>query len=58
PSSSKSANILPIPVKAGWECYEILQALSLRNKLVLVWIPGHEGHEGNERADCLAKEAQ
>ncbi|GBP08323.1 hypothetical protein EVAR_72502_1 [Eumeta japonica] len=30
-------------------------ALSLRNKLVLVWIPGHEGHEGNERADCLAK---
>ncbi|GBP11128.1 Retrovirus-related Pol polyprotein from type-1 retrotransposable element R1 4 [Eumeta japonica] len=38
-----------------WECYEILQALSLRNKLVLVWIPGHEGHEGNERADCLAK---
>ncbi|GBP16688.1 hypothetical protein EVAR_73901_1 [Eumeta japonica] len=35
-----------------WECYEILQALSLRNKLVLVWIPGHEG---NESVDCLAK---
>ena len=38
-----------------WECYELLQAISLRNRLVLIWIPGHEGHEGNERADCLAK---
>jgi len=27
------------------------------NEITIVWIPGHSNIEGNERVDCLAKEA-
>lgn len=36
-------------------CLTLLNELGQKNKLTLYWIPGHEGYEGNERADCLAK---
>jgi len=36
---------------------EELQLLSLDNNLRLLWVPGHCGFEGNERADLLAKQA-
>ena len=32
-----------------------LENLTRRNKVGLNWIPGHEGHLGNEVADRLAK---
>ena len=32
-----------------------LNTLCLRNKVSLNWVPGHEGHMGNEVADRLAK---
>ena len=39
-----------------WECRRKLDVLSKRNKVTLVWVPGHVGISGNEKADQLAKE--
>ena len=36
---------------------EELQLLSMHNNLRLLWVPGHCGFEGNEKADLLAKQA-
>lgn len=41
--------------KLVWDCLQTLQTLSQRNSVVLGWVPGHQGIEGNERADQLAK---
>uniref|UniRef100_A0A1B6KRF7 RNase H type-1 domain-containing protein n=1 Tax=Graphocephala atropunctata TaxID=36148 RepID=A0A1B6KRF7_9HEMI len=42
--------------KLVWECYQALCTLAARNNVHLFWVPGHEGIEGNECADTLAKE--
>jgi ribonuclease HI len=39
--------------KLVWDC--ILVTLVDHNKVQLIWVPGHEGIEGNESADQLAK---
>ena len=36
-------------------CLECLSELATHNSFQLVWVPGHEGILGNERADELAK---
>ena len=36
-------------------CHRALNDLAGNNNVTVVWIPGHEGHWGNERADQLAK---
>ncbi|XP_018798969.1 PREDICTED: uncharacterized protein LOC108975122 [Bactrocera latifrons] len=36
------------------ECVEWLNRLSLCNRVHLIWVPGHKGVEGNEKADELA----
>ncbi|XP_065356399.1 uncharacterized protein LOC135950799 [Calliphora vicina] len=36
------------------DCLTSLNELGTHNELILCWVPGHEGHAGNERADCLA----
>jgi len=36
---------------------EELQLLLMHNNLRLIWVPGHCGFEGNEKADLLAKQA-
>ena len=37
------------------QCHIALNKLGENNKITLNWIPGHQGYEGNERADYLAK---
>ena len=37
------------------QCRDQLHELGQQNQVTLSWIPAHSGHEGNERADSLAK---
>jgi ribonuclease HI len=39
-----------------WECKQNLILLTKRNKVTLVWVPGHWGIDGIEKADALARE--
>ena len=37
------------------EAKQTLEELAKNNQITLTWIPGHEGHMGNEIANRLAK---
>lgn len=39
-----------------WQCKQSLKELTGNNRLSLVWVPSHQGIEGNESADQLARE--
>lgn len=41
--------------KLVWNCQETLSHLGQRNRVELIWIPGHSGVGGNEHADALAR---
>jgi ribonuclease HI len=43
------------PVK-NVDLWQRLEAASIRHEVRWHWLPGHEGHERNERADELARE--
>lgn len=38
-----------------WDCIGVLKQLAKHNKVILMWVPGHAGIEGNEAADELAR---
>ncbi|XP_020299230.1 uncharacterized protein LOC109863382, partial [Pseudomyrmex gracilis] len=38
-----------------WDCMQALNRLGKQNNITLVWVPGHQGIQGNEVADSLAK---
>ena len=41
--------------KLAWDCIYYLNLLAMKNKITLMWVPGHNGILGNEEADTLAK---
>lgn len=41
--------------KLTWECIQALNQLGARNTVTLSWVPGHNGINGNEIADELAR---
>ncbi|XP_054287676.1 uncharacterized protein LOC129003409 [Macrosteles quadrilineatus] len=52
----KAIDACVVESKVVQSCRNTLKALSEHNRIQLAWIPGHAGHEGNERADVLAGE--
>ena len=52
----KALSSTEVKSKTVWECLRSLRGLSRQRKVHITWIPGHNGHEGNERADGLAKQ--
>ena len=47
----KTADKKPVKNRDLWEA---LDALTASHEIVWVWVKGHAGHAGNERADALA----
>lgn len=42
--------------KLGWDCHQSPLKLAAHNRTELVWVPGHTGIEGNEKADQSARQ--
>ena len=54
-SALKALSSYQVKSKLVWDCLNSLIALSSCNSLELRWVPGHQGIQGNEKADQLAK---
>jgi ribonuclease HI len=51
----KALNSFLIKPKLLWNCSQLLLEPAEQNKVKLIWVPGHRGAEGNEKAYQLAK---
>ena len=51
----KAINSVSINSKLVKECIEKLNKLAKENKVLLHWVPAHQGIEGNEKANNLAR---
>lgn len=54
-SAIKAVSSTLVKSKMVYECKRSLNELGSRNKLSLIWVPGHESISGNEKADELAR---
>ena len=54
-SSIQALNSHTLGSRTAIECHTALTTLGDHNAVTILWIPGHEGHAGNEKADDLAK---
>ena len=46
-----------ITSKSIYGCVQALKQVARENAVQLIWIPGHKGFKGNEKADELAKKS-
>jgi ribonuclease HI len=51
----RALNSYQINSKLVWDCHQSLTQLAEHNRVQLIWVPGHEGIEGHEVAEKLAK---
>jgi ribonuclease HI len=52
----KALNNFQINSKLVWDCHQSLMRLAEHNRVQLIWVPGHLGIDGNEKADQLARQ--
>jgi ribonuclease HI len=52
----KALNNFCINSKLVWDCHQSLVRLAEHNRVQLIWVPGHMGIDGNEKADQLARQ--
>jgi hypothetical protein len=53
--SDSQAAFKAIKSKLVWNCFQLLLKLAEQNKVKLIWVPGHSGVEGNEKADHITQ---
>jgi ribonuclease HI len=52
----KALNNFQINSKLVWDCHQSLMRLAEHKSVQLIWVPGHMGIDGNEKADQLARQ--
>ena len=51
----KALNSVNIESRLVWDCLNVIKQLATKNRVTLMWSPGHTGIKGNENADGLAR---
>ena len=56
-SAIQAVSAAKVTTRTVADAMQALKTLAIYNSVCLVWVPGHCGVEGNERADLLTKQA-